>query len=380
MCCTRGAQALFVSLTLLLGLAGCQNQQAALSNPFLSPDRVPPPSTRVLTPGTAQPYYAGDPIPGVPGSSQPPAYTPAPNYNNPYNGGAPAYGTPGSTPPGGWNSYPQTAPQQTPYTPAPGYGVSPTSAEIPLGTADQLTQQQFGGQAITAGIDTIRVPEDQSRLRFEQTPSTPTVTTAQLTDDSILPTPPEPPTPYYQASNAVAYVPQSQEHLSPELGPARLRAVTPTSSEAFSNLNFNSNANLFTARDGFQPRGSSQNRGSLVSDTQPTSGSSLFAAHDAAERAAQEAATRFGMGPTYEWLRGQLVYSPESGQWRIVYMPAGSTPDQLGGSVAVANPQLLGQLSSGDFVMVRGQLYNLQNDQNAFAPVYQLSGVQRQRQ
>jgi len=106
----------------------------------------------------------------------------------------------------------------------------------------------------------------------------------------------------------------------------------------------------------------------------------LFAAHDAAQAAATVAATRFGMGPTYEWLRGQLVYSPETGKWQVVYMPQGSNPDQLGGSAVVANPELLGQLQSGEFGMGQGQLYNLQNDQNAFAPVYQLSGVQRQRQ
>ncbi|MEQ8835856.1 MAG: hypothetical protein RID07_03535, partial [Lacipirellulaceae bacterium] len=189
--CTRCAHGIVAGLLVTLCLVGCQNQQAALTNPFLSPDRVPPPSTRVLTPGTAQPYYAGDPVPGVPGASQPPAFTPTPNYN----GGAPAYGTPGSTPPGGWN----TAPQQTPYTPAPGYGVRPTSDEIPLGPADQLTQQQYGGQAIASGIDTIRVPEDQSRLRFEQVQPTPALATVQQTDDSILPTPADPPVAFNQA-------------------------------------------------------------------------------------------------------------------------------------------------------------------------------------
>jgi hypothetical protein len=43
--------------------SGCHNQQTALSNPFMAPDRVPPPATRVVAPGAAQPYYPGDPLP-----------------------------------------------------------------------------------------------------------------------------------------------------------------------------------------------------------------------------------------------------------------------------------------------------------------------------
>ncbi len=47
----------------VLSLGGCRNQQLALTNPFLAPDRVPPPATRTLLPGAAQPYYPGDPLP-----------------------------------------------------------------------------------------------------------------------------------------------------------------------------------------------------------------------------------------------------------------------------------------------------------------------------
>jgi hypothetical protein len=46
-------------------LCGCQNPQMAATNPFLAPDRVPPPATRVIAPGTAQPYYPGDPLPAA---------------------------------------------------------------------------------------------------------------------------------------------------------------------------------------------------------------------------------------------------------------------------------------------------------------------------
>ncbi len=49
----------------VLVLAGCSNQQMSASNPFMAPDRVPPPATRTIAPGTAAPYYPGDPVPAA---------------------------------------------------------------------------------------------------------------------------------------------------------------------------------------------------------------------------------------------------------------------------------------------------------------------------
>ncbi|MBN1853422.1 MAG: hypothetical protein JW829_11885 [Pirellulales bacterium] len=50
------------SFVLMMGMVlaaalGCRNRATPLSNPFLAPDRVPPPATRTLVPGTAVPYY-----------------------------------------------------------------------------------------------------------------------------------------------------------------------------------------------------------------------------------------------------------------------------------------------------------------------------------
>lgn len=55
-------------LTIAAGVscAGCQNQPSHVANPLYSADRVPPPSTRALAPGSAQPYYSGDPLPVIP--------------------------------------------------------------------------------------------------------------------------------------------------------------------------------------------------------------------------------------------------------------------------------------------------------------------------
>jgi hypothetical protein len=82
----RSCAATLIGIVMLAFAGGCHNQQTALSNPFMSPDRVPPPSTRAVAPGTAQPYYPGDPIPAphaavaspAPPVASAPAATPAP--------------------------------------------------------------------------------------------------------------------------------------------------------------------------------------------------------------------------------------------------------------------------------------------------------------
>lgn len=84
-----------------LALCGCRGQSTAMTNPFMAPDRVPPPSTRAIAPGTAQPYYPGDPLPAMQGAVPPGAppiaaaqTAPPPTPpNTPPPGGAP------STPP-----------------------------------------------------------------------------------------------------------------------------------------------------------------------------------------------------------------------------------------------------------------------------------------
>ena len=61
-----------VTSTLVLGAAGCQgNGKPLFSNPFSASSRVPPPATRSLGPGSAQPYYPGDPVPVLQGATAP---------------------------------------------------------------------------------------------------------------------------------------------------------------------------------------------------------------------------------------------------------------------------------------------------------------------
>src|SRR3954470_24664414 len=59
-------------IALTLGLGGCRSSSSGIAgSPFMSPDRVPPPNTRALLPGQAQPYYQGDPLPPLQSAANP---------------------------------------------------------------------------------------------------------------------------------------------------------------------------------------------------------------------------------------------------------------------------------------------------------------------
>src|SRR5688500_18471444 len=66
------ARAAHVAMLVFLSVQiGCKTPSGGLANPFLAPDRVPPPATRALMPGQAQPYYPGDPLPVMQSSTAP---------------------------------------------------------------------------------------------------------------------------------------------------------------------------------------------------------------------------------------------------------------------------------------------------------------------
>ncbi len=74
-----------VLATLSLGMAtlvGCSKGQTTVPNPFCTADRVPPPATRAIAPGTAQPYYQSVPATTAP-SYAPPAGAYLPQTSSP---------------------------------------------------------------------------------------------------------------------------------------------------------------------------------------------------------------------------------------------------------------------------------------------------------
>ncbi|MEO2047506.1 MAG: hypothetical protein ABGX16_13150 [Pirellulales bacterium] len=148
-------------------MIGCHSQTGSFTNPFTPPDRVPPPATQPLTPGTAQPYYPGGPIqPTAPVMGQPtvpPGTFAAPPVNGGSVYGNPSMGQPGmpvnpSVPASGWNS--NSAPIQGSGTRSPAYGGQPTGAytPIPLSSGNSAVSQtvvQAGFQPPQTPVQTI---------------------------------------------------------------------------------------------------------------------------------------------------------------------------------------------------------------------------------
>jgi hypothetical protein len=353
------------TLVVVAALVGCRNQPGTMNNPFLTPDRVPPPSTRVLVPGTAQPYYPGDPLPGA--ATSPPA-TLAPPATA-YPGAAyPPSSAPLTTPPGGWGAYPP----QSQSTLAP--SVQQASTEIPLGP--------------TSTSDSIRLSGDQLPLRFPapqpQTFSSPAPLAAPAAEP-ITPTPATPPPARMPiqsilplagnqpaTSSAPATFPPNAGAQAPQQ--LQIREVTPAEYLAPPQPQVASNS-AAGARDGFRPQ-SPESR-----DDAESSPSQSFRPPEIRKAAVADAAavSEYGVGDNYQWLRGQLEYWPAAGQWSLRYLPAGAHADSLGGRVMIDNPQVLANLQAGEFVMVRGQLFSKQTDTGATAPAYRVAVIQRQR-
>ncbi|MBX3434008.1 MAG: hypothetical protein KF847_11860 [Pirellulales bacterium] len=340
---------------LILVLAGCKNQSGTtISNPFLTPDRVPPPSTRVLAPGTAQPYYPGDPMPGA-AAYQPPVtqgyspatgFPPAGGYAPPAQTyGAPAYGAPaagGATPPGGWGTSPPSQQQYAPpatapaYQPqysvppsgySPGYGVTPTGAElssanlsVPAGSQPRLPIQRMLGEG-----------------------SEPSSVGATL---SAIP-------------------PAAPAWNDPQFRPAGFTDGTATLS-----------AGPIVGSDGFRPRGSTPTPGAAPAGSgfQPPE----------ITRAGVESnpygalAERYSVDAAYTSLRGQLVLDGATGMLFIHYMITGGDP--YGGVLPLANPEVVAGLLPGDYVKLAGQVFTVPRDDGTQMPVFRVNAVERQRQ
>ena len=387
-------------------VVGCKNQSAPLANPFLTPDRVPPPQTRVLMPGTAQPFYAGDPPPTL-ATAPPTTLAPTPTTFAPAGTtiGAPQPGAfvpgavvPSYIPGGAYPGAPPVSPVTpvTPISPPGGWGTYPA----PGGTASLSVPSGF--KTASTGADAVRVPGDDQVLRFE--PPTPA---PSLPADAVVPalmaasagaprvTLPQPPAPSQSfvslnpnqptiapgpggsfQPNAGAQGPVQQAgYALPGFQQLAIREVTPAEFQQGVSPTSTSPAVVTAGGDGFRPMGSTP--------TSEDAGSQSFRTPEIRREAVAASETpptdaRFGVGGSQEWLRGQLEYWPESGEWSIRYMGDGPT-DQIGGRVLIDNPQVLGNLPPGEFVVLHGQLYGRQIDESSYRPAYRVATVERQQ-
>lgn len=126
---------------------GCRSTSSGIANPFLAPDRVAPPSTRIIAPGQAQPYYQGDPLPVMQSATAPPVSNLITSNN-----AAEARSSTGKTL--AWNS--------------PGGGTPAVAAMASAATAPASSGlNQPRATPITYGNESpVAVPTDSNALRF----------------------------------------------------------------------------------------------------------------------------------------------------------------------------------------------------------------------
>jgi hypothetical protein len=89
----------------------------------------------------------------------------------------------------------------------------------------------------------------------------------------------------------------------------------------------------------------------------------------------------FGYQSDYSWLKGQLEYSSTARRWKLRYIPRDALEhrvDDFGGSVVIADDRQLEGFTPGEFVRVEGRLTGHDGAVVDFAPVYQISRIERQ--
>jgi hypothetical protein len=147
---STGYAAACAMFALALGLGGCRSSSNGIAgSPFMSPDRVPPPNTRAILPGQAQPYYQGDPLPAMQSAANAPTTTiaalPSEVETRTASGRTLAWTQPGAT-----------AAPPNPTSPAPAAPV------LQLQPQAQPQPQQMA----TMNENSVAVPNDADPLRF----------------------------------------------------------------------------------------------------------------------------------------------------------------------------------------------------------------------
>lgn len=159
------------ALTALVAVGGCRSSSSVATNPFMGPDRVTPPSTRMLAPGQAQPYYQGDPLPVMQSSAPPAPAGPlaADSTSRTESGKTLAWNAPAAT-----TSSPSANMTQS---------VAPT-APRPASPWDRPATQPTSIAA--AGEPPVAVPTDVNDLRFDL-PVAAAATTPQTAATNLSP-------------------------------------------------------------------------------------------------------------------------------------------------------------------------------------------------
>lgn len=87
---------------------------------------------------------------------------------------------------------------------------------------------------------------------------------------------------------------------------------------------------------------------------------------------------QFNHDPGYQALSGKLEYSASTRLWKLRYIPIDGETDAYGGSVVLADSQLLDGFRPGEFVAVRGRVASDRPAGKGFAPRYEVDNLERQ--
>ncbi|MEX0939487.1 MAG: hypothetical protein WDZ59_16610 [Pirellulales bacterium] len=348
----------------LLAMAGCQSPQYA-TDPFLGRQRVPPPYTgTVPPPGAAQPYYQGAPPAG-----QTPNVMPSP-------------GPTGATVPGGAYGVPQSSAthpkavqpgeheymagdtaiaRRTPVIQAAD-GVVHLDSQVQTasaadagdnrfavrqasGTADDPLQASPDESIASAVPNRLQLPSGNRRLQdiSPHQVARATEPAIEIIEPKYSATPAD--TLIRQLSNetdAPAASPTRQPHVQQPTEPVEITELAPVRRQATGPARVEATAAPSSAQQATEP------------STQRMIGRS----------------ERYGYTTDYTRLRGRLEHLKSRDQWKLRYIPVDGETDDYGGSVIIANPDVLESFAPGDYVEVDGHLASNRTDTVSFAPPY----------
>jgi len=106
------------------------------------------------------------------------------------------------------------------------------------------------------------------------------------------------------------------------------------------------------------------------------SGGSSGESKTAAQGVSRSTKGRYGFDADYGWLEGKLEYSQSAKRWKLRYIPIDGETDRYGGSVVLDGNTLDGY-EHGDFIRVEGAVAGKDKSVAGFAPKYQLENVAR---
>jgi len=179
-------------VALAISSGGCKSSSSGMAgSPFMSPDRVPPPNTRAIQPGQAQPYYQGDPLPAQSAAGPRPtaiAALPAEAETRTPSGRTLSWAQPGAAAPNPTSLAPPTP------TPAPVAAAPPVPQAPPVVAATEAP---------------VGVPTDGDPLRFPLPVAQPPESAAPIASAPVLPANVQPNPPVQPAQPVVAAPPSN---------------------------------------------------------------------------------------------------------------------------------------------------------------------------